>query len=95
MLIMFSLPCAIHTLRLLQLQPRVPHTATGREDFILSKAKSLIQKPMDKNQGWERKVCPAFTTQAPAAQLPGCQQDRDNDTEVDKINCSVRAFWDH
>lgn len=55
MLIMFPLPCAIHTLRLLQLQPRAPHTATDREDLILSEAKSLIQKPMDKKQGWERK----------------------------------------
>lgn len=48
MLIMFPLPCAIHTPRLFQLQPRAPHTATDREDLILSKAKSLIQKPMDK-----------------------------------------------
>lgn len=55
MLIMLPLPCAIHTPRLLQLQPFAPHTDRDREDLILSKAESVIQKPTDKKQGWERK----------------------------------------
>lgn len=73
MLIMFPLPCAIHTPRLFQLQPRAPHTATDREDLILSKAKSLIQKPMDKKTGLGKEAVTSFHHPKKSAQPPGCQ----------------------
>lgn len=73
MLIMFPLPCAIHTLRLLQLQPRAPHTATDREDLILSKAESLIQKTYGYKTGLGKEAMTSFHHPKMSAQLPGCQ----------------------